>query len=155
MQRLPFILRDRREQLRQRWLQALDEAGAGDDYRELMASPVGDRFLRKLVDDLVTLSEAEAYELPAVRRRLHEDAARDAEYRLGLGFAPLDLVKGWQTLHAAVVDVLGDALAMGELPPPGEVLVELKDFTVLLDHMVRTTVATAAAGGASMGGPGS
>lgn len=146
MQRLPFILRDRRDQLRQRWLQALEEAAAGDDYRELMASPVGDRFLRKLVDDLVALSQAEAYELPALRRRLHEDAAREAEYRLGLGFAALDLVKGWQTLHAAVVDVLGDALAMGELPPPGEVLVELKDFTVLLDHMVRATVATAGAG---------
>lgn len=146
MQRLPFILRDRRDQLRQRWLDALDEAAAGADYRELMASPVGDRFLRKLVDDLIALSEAEAYELPAVRRRLHEDAARDAEHRLGLGFDALDLVKGWQSLHAAVVDVLGDALAMGELPPPGEVLVELKEFTVLLDHMVRTTVATASGG---------
>lgn len=142
MQRLPLILRDHRDQLRRRWLEALDEAAAGEDYRELMASPVGDRFLRKLIDDLIALSEAEAYELPALRRRLHEDAAKEADYRLGLGFALLDLVKGWQALHAAVVDVLGDALVTGELPPAGEMLVELKAFVILLDHMVRTTVVT-------------
>lgn len=145
MQRLPFILRDHRDQLRQRWLAALQEVGAGEDYRELMASAVGDRFVRKFVDDLIALSEVEAYELPALRRRLHEDAAREAEYRLGLGFARLDLVKGWQTLDAAVVDVLEDALVMGELPPPGEVLLELKAFGTLLDHMVRTTLGTAPA----------
>jgi hypothetical protein len=143
VQRLPFILRDRREQLRQRWLAALEEAAASEDYRELMASAVGDRFLRKLVDDLIALSEAEAYETPALRRRLHEDAAREAEYRLGLGFARLDLVKGWQTLNAAVVDVLEDALVMGELPPPGEVLLELKTFGTLIDHMVRTAIGAA------------
>jgi hypothetical protein len=143
VQRLPFILRDHRDQLRQRWLAALEESGAGDDYRELMASPVGDRFLRKLIDDLIALSEAEAYELPALYRRLHEDAAREAEYRLGLGFARLDLVKGWQGLHAAAVDVLEDALVVGELPPPGETLLELKALSTLLDHMVRTTVVTA------------
>ena len=142
VQRLPFILRDHREQLRQRWLAALESAGAGDDYRELMASPVGDRFLRKLIDDSIALNEAEAYELPALSRRLHEDTARETEYRLGLGFARLDLVKGWQTLHAAVVDVLGDALAVGELPSPGETLLELKAMGTLLDHMVRTTIVT-------------
>ena len=145
MQRLPFILRDHRDQLRQRWIAALEEVGAGEDYRELMASAVGDRFLRKFVDDLIALSEAEAYELPALRSRLHEDAAREAEYRLGLGFVHLDLVKGWQTLSAAVVDVLEDALVMGELPPPGEVLLELKAFGTLLDHMVRTTMGVAPA----------
>jgi hypothetical protein len=151
VQRLPFILRDHRDQLRQRWLAALEDTAAGDDYRELMASPVGDRFLRKLIDDLIALSEAEAYELPALRRQLHEDAAREAGHRLGLGFARMDLVKGWQSLHAAVVDVLEDALVVGELPPPGETLLELKTLGILLDHMVRTTIATAtdqpAAGG--------
>jgi len=150
MRRLPFILRDRRDQLRQRWLAALEAAAVGGDYRELMASPVGDRFLRKWIDDLIALSEAEAYELPALLRRLHEEAAREAEYRLGLGFALLDLVKGWQTLHAAVVDVLEDALVVGEVPPPGETLLELKALGTLLDHMVRTTIVTtpaATAGG--------
>jgi hypothetical protein len=145
MQRLPFILRDHRDQLRQRWIAALEEVGAGEDYRELMASAVGDRFLRKFVDDLIALSEAEAYELPALRSRLHEDAAREAEYRLGLGFVRLDLVKGWQTLSAAVVDVLEAALVMGELPPPGEVLLELKAFGTLLDHMVRASMGVAPA----------
>jgi hypothetical protein len=145
VQRLPFILRERRDHMHQRWLVALEETGAGEDYRELMASAVGDRFLRKLVDDLIALSEAEAYELPALRRRLHEDAAREAEYRLGLGFARLDLVKGWQSLDAAVVDVLEDALVMGELPPAGEILLELKSFGILLDHMVRTAMGTAPA----------
>ena len=140
MKHLPFILRDHREQLRQRWLGALGEAGAGEDFRELMASPMGDRVLRKLIDDLIALSEAEAYELPALHRRLHEEAAREAGHRLGLGFARLDLVKGWQTVHAAVIDVLVDAIVTGELPPPGEVLLELKAFGSLLDHMVRTTV---------------
>lgn len=144
MKRLPFILRDHRDQLRQRWLEALEQAGAAEDYRELAASPVGDRFLRKLIDDLIALSEAEAYELPAVRRRLHEDAAREAQHRLGLGFSRLDLVKGWQTLLAAAVDVLEDAVVVGEAPPPGETLLELKAFGALLDHMVRTTMTTPA-----------
>jgi len=151
MQRLPFILRDHREQLRERWLAALQSVSAGDEYRELMASPVGDRFLRKLIDDLIATSEAEAYELPALSRRLHEDAARETGYRLGLGFARLDLVKGWQTVHAAVVDVLGDALAVGELPSPGETLLELKALGTLLDHMVRTTIVTAPAESAADG----
>jgi hypothetical protein len=142
VQRLPFILRDHRDQLRQRWLDALEASAAGDDYRELMASPVGDRFLRKLIEDVIALSEAEAYELPAVNRRLHEDAAREAEYRLGLGFARLDLVKGWQAVNAAVIDVLEDAVAVGEAPPPGETLVELKSLGALIDHMVRTTMVT-------------
>jgi hypothetical protein len=151
MQRLPFILRDHREQLRERWLAALQSVSAGDEYRELMASPVGDRFLRKLIDDLIATSEAEAYELPALSRRLHEDAARETGYRLGLGFARLDLVKGWQTVHAAVVDVLGDALAVGELPSPGETLLELKALGTLLDHMVRATVVTEPAEPATRG----
>jgi hypothetical protein len=144
VQRLPFLLRDHREQFRQRWLDALAAAAAGDDYRELMASPVGDRFLRKLIDDLVVLSEAEAYELPGVHRGLHEDAAREAAYRLGLGFARLDLVKGWQTVLAAAVDVLEDAVVVGEAPPPGDALAELKALGTLLDHMVRTTIVTPA-----------
>lgn len=148
MNRLPFILRDHRDSLRERWLEALETSAAGEDYRELMASPVGDRFLRKLIDDMVALGEAEAYELPGVQRRLHEEAAREAEYRLGLGFACLDLVKGWQAVLAAVIDVLEDAIAVGEAPPPGETLLALKALGTLLDHMVRTTMATppAAAG---------
>lgn len=144
MKHLPLILRDHRDQLRERWLAALQEADVGDDYRELAASPVGDRFLRKLIEDLIALSEAEAYELPAVQRRLHEDAAREADHRLSLGFARLDLVKGWQTLLAAAVDVLEDAVVVGAAPPPGETLLELKAFGALLDHMVRTTMATPA-----------
>lgn len=143
--RLPFILRDHRDLLQQRWLEALDAAEVGEDYRELIASPLGDRFLRKLIDDLIALSEAEAYERPGLERRLEEDAAREAGYRLGLGFALLDLVKGWQALRAAVLDVLGDALVLGELPPPGETLVELKWLGGVFDHMVRTTVVTAPA----------
>lgn len=144
MKRLPFILRDHREQLRERWLAALAEANAGEDYLELAASPVGDRFLRKLVDDLVALSEVEPYELPALRRRLHEDAAREAEHRLGLGFARLDLVKGWQGVLAAAIDVLEDAVVLGEAPSPGETILELKGLASLLDHLVRTTMTTPA-----------
>lgn len=145
MKRLPFILRDSRDPLRKRWLDALEASAAGEDYRELMASPVGDRFLRKLIDDMIALSEAEAYELRGMQRRLHEEAAREAEYRLGLGFARLDLVKGWQAVLAAVIDVLEDSIAVGEAPPPGETLLELKELGTLLDHMVRTTMATPAA----------
>jgi hypothetical protein len=145
MQRLPLILRDHRDELRQRWLDALATAAAGADYRELMASPVGDRFLRKLIEDLIALSEVEVYELSAAQRRLHEDAAREAEYRLGLGFARLDLVKGWQAVLAAAIDVLEDAIVVGEAPPAGETLLELKSLGILLDHMVRTTMVTPAA----------
>ncbi len=140
MKRLPLILRDHRDELRQCWLAALEDVAAGGDYRELVASPVGDRFLRKLVDDLIALSEAEAYELPGVRRRLHDDAVREAQHRLGLGFARLDLVKGWQSLLTAAADVLEDAVVVGEAPPPGEILRDIKAFGVFLDHMVRAVM---------------
>lgn len=140
LKRLPFLFRDHRDQLRQRWLEALEAARAGEDYRELMASPVGDRFLRKLVEDLIAVSEAEAYELPAVHRRLHEEAGREAGYRLSLGFARLDLVKGWQAILAAAIDLLQDAVAVGEAPPVGEALLELKELAAFVDHMVRVTV---------------
>jgi len=147
MKHLPLILRDHRDHLRERWLAALREAEAGEDYRELAASAVGDRFLRKLIEDLIALSEAEAYELPAVRRRLHEDAVREAQHRLSLGFERLDLVKGWQALLAAAIDVLEDAIVVGTAPPPGESLLELKALGALLDHMVRATMATSVPAG--------
>lgn len=144
MERLPFILRDHRDQLRARWLEALAASGASEDYRELMASPVGDRFLRKFVDDLISICEAEQYELPGLGRQLAESATRDAHHRLGLGFALLDLLRGWQVLIAASIDVLQDAIVVGELHSAGEALQELKAFTAVLDRMVRTTVTAAA-----------
>ncbi len=144
MERLPFILRDHRDQLRVRWLEALEASGAGDDYRELMASPVGDRFLRKFVDDLISICEAEQYELPGLGRQLADDATRDAQHRLSLGFSLLDLLRGWQVLIAAAIDVLQDALVVGEVHTAGETMDELKAFTAVLDRMVRTTVTAAA-----------
>ena len=61
MKTVPFILRDHRDQLWRRWTESLGE-DVPADYRELMSSPLGERFVRAFVDDLMAWSEAEEYE---------------------------------------------------------------------------------------------
>ena len=57
------------------------------DYRELVASQLGERMLRTLIDDLVAFSEAEQYERPGLLRAVEERTTADARHRLSLGFA--------------------------------------------------------------------
>jgi hypothetical protein len=146
--RLPVILRERRDDLRRRWLEAL-EGRTGEDYSELLASPVGERLLRGLLEQLVAISQAEEYELAALRRPFEGDLEREAGRRLALGFAPVDLVAGVQAVRLAVLDVLGDAVVTGELPTMGETLAELRQLEELLDGLVLAVVRAVETGGGS------
>jgi hypothetical protein len=141
---LPFILRDQREELRRRWHDALP-GRVSDDYAELLTSPVGDRLLRGLVEQLVSVSQAEEYEVAGLRRRYQADFARDVEHRLALGFTARDIAGGVQAVRLAVLDVLGDAVVGGELPPQGETLVELKALEEFLDGLVGAIIDAATA----------
>jgi hypothetical protein len=145
MTSVPFILLDHRDQLWRRWADAMDESVAAD-YREIMASPVGERYVRALVDDLIAWSEAEDYEAAGVLRRACDRVAADAANRLTLGFTALDIAAALQMLHGAVVDVLLDALVLNELPSFAETLEQLKAAGVFIDRLVVAVLAAEPAG---------
>jgi RsbT co-antagonist protein rsbRD N-terminal domain len=134
MTAVPFILRDHREQLWRRWADSIGEDVAVD-YRELMSSPLGERYVRAFVDDLIAWSEAEDYEAAGQLRQACERAAADAAYRLSLGFTALELLMALQALRGAIVDVLLDALVLGELPSFAETLEQLKAAGAFIDQL--------------------
>lgn len=142
MSAVPFVLRDHREELWRRWAASLDE-GVAADYRELMSSPIGERYVRAFVDDLIACTEAEEYEVSALLRQIVTRTSAEASYRFSLGFTVLDLVTALQTLHGAIVDVLLDALVLGELPSFAETLEQLKDADALIDRQIRAILAAA------------
>ena len=144
MSSVPFVLRDHREQLWRRWAESLGDDVAAD-YRELMSSPLGERFVRAFVDDLIAWSEAEEYEAPGQLRQACERVAADAAYRLSLGFTALDLAMALQALRGAIVDVLLDALVLGELPSFAETLEQLKAADAFIDRLVAAVLAAAPA----------
>ena len=134
MTAVPFILRDHREQLWRRWADSIGEDVAAD-YRELMSSPLGERYVRAFVDDLIAWSEAEDYEAAGQLRKACERVAADAAYRLSLGFTALELLTALQVLRGAIVDVLLDALVLGELPSFAETLEQLKGAGAFIDQL--------------------
>jgi hypothetical protein len=140
--RIAFVLRDHREALWRRWVEELERV-AGDDYRELMSSPIGERSLRVFIDDLIAYVEAEEYESAGALRRAAEHQQAEAAHRVAVGFSAAEVVGGLHALRAAAVDVLGDALAQGDLPPFGETLDQLKVLNAFID---RLTIAAGAAG---------
>jgi hypothetical protein len=142
MTSVPFVLRDHREELWRRWASSLDESVAAD-YRELMSSPLGERLVRAFVDDLIACTEAEEYEVPALLRQAGERVAADAAYRLSLGFSTVDLVTALQSMRGAIVDVLLDALVLGELPSFADTLEQVKQADAFIDHMVCAILAIA------------
>jgi hypothetical protein len=139
---LPLILRDHREELWRRWVDALAEE-MDSDYRELVASPLGERLLRALVDDLIAFTEAEQYERPALMKAIAERATADARHRVSLGFSVFDAVTGLHRLRAAASDVLGDALVLDEMPAFADTLDQLKVFNAFLDRLVCATMRAA------------
>ena len=141
---VPFVLRDHREQLWRRWADTMaDEVPA--DYREIMGSPLGERYVRAFIDDLISWSEAEEYEAPGVLRVACERVAADAVHRLTLGFSALDVAGALQALRGAAIDVLLDALVLNELPSFAETLEQLKAVCVFIDRLVAAVLETAAA----------
>ena len=111
-----------------------------------MSSPLGERYVRAFVDDLIAWSEAEEYEAAGQLRQACERVAADAAHRLSLGFTALDLLMALQVLRAAIVDVLLDALVLGELPSFAETLEQLKAAGAFIDQL-GAAVLTADAGG--------
>lgn len=146
MSAVPFILRDHREQLWRCWADSLGE-DVPADYRELMSSPLGERFVRAFVEDLIAWSEAEQYEAPAQLRRACERVAADASNRMSLGFTALELAAALQTLRGAIVDVLLDALVLGELPSFAETLEQVKAADRFIDRLVAAVFGAAPAEG--------
>ena len=139
MKTLPLILRDHREELWRRWVDALADA-VDSDYRELVASQLGERLLRTLIDDLIAFSEAEQYERPALLRAVEEQASADVRHRLSLGFAVLDAVVSLHVLRGAICDVLVDALVLDEMPAFADTLDQLKVVNAFLDRLVCATM---------------
>jgi len=141
---VPFILRDHREQLWRRWADAMgDEVAA--DYREIMGSPLGERYVRAFLEDLIAWSEAEEYEAPRVLRMACERIAADTANRLTLGFTVLDVAAALQSLLGAAIDVLLDALVLNELPSFAETLEQLKAVGIFIDRLVGAVLETDAA----------
>jgi len=137
---VPFILRDHREQLWRCWAAALEDR-VESDYRQLMGSPLGERILRNLLEDLITYTEAEDYELAGVLKRVEERTTAETEHRLALGFSVLDMVVGLQVLRGAVIDVLVDALVLNEMPSFADSLDQIKVTNAFIDRLLCATLA--------------
>jgi hypothetical protein len=134
-----FVLRDRRDEVARRWSDALTDA-VSDDYREVLESPIGVRLLRKTLEDLVSYTEAEDYQVAAALRQIGEAAAAEAGRRAALGFELDDLLSARQALRTALWAVLIDALVVGDLPSPGETMEQMKRVDAFLDTLVRAEV---------------
>ena len=139
MRQLALILRDHRDELHGRWVAAL-KGTVGAEYLDVLVSPLGVRLVRRVVDDMMALSQAEAYEVPAIIRRIETEAAGDAARRGALGFELMDVVAGLQQVRAAIWKVLGDALVVGELPAFGETMQEMQQVDAFMDLLVRIEV---------------
>ncbi len=139
MRQLALLLRDRRDELHGNWVVALRDV-VGPEYLDVLSSPLGVRLVRHIVDDLVALSQAEAYEVPSVIRRIESEVAADAARRGALGFDLGDVLAGLQQIRDAIWKVLVDALVMGDLPAFGETMDEMRQVDGFLDLLVRAEV---------------
>lgn len=134
-----MLLRDRRDELHGHWIAAL-KGTVGAEYVDVLASPLGVRLVRHIVDDLIALSQAEAYEVPGIIRRIESETASDAARRGALGFDLMDVIAGVQQVRAAIWKVLLDALVVGDLPSFGETMDEMQQIDAFMDLLVRVEV---------------
>ena len=139
MRQLALLLRDRRDELHGAWMGSLKDV-VGPEYLDVLSSPLGVRLVRHVVDDLLALSQAEAYEVPSVIRRIESEVAADAARRGALGFDLGDVLAGLQQVRGAIWKVLTDALVMGDLPSFGETMDEMCRIDEFLDLLVRAEV---------------
>lgn len=140
MTSIPFILREHREQLWRHWADAL--VGEVDaDYQDLLSSPLGERFLRTTIEDLIGCSEAEEYEVPGLMKHLEERVTAETTHRVALGFTVRDMVVALHVLRGVMVDVLIDAVVLDEMPSFAESLDQLKAANAFLDRLVCATMA--------------
>lgn len=139
MKPVPFVLRDHRDELWHRWADALEDK-VDSDYRELIGSPLGERILRTLIDDLIARTEAEEYEVHGLMKRIEERTTAETTYRLTLGFTVLDMVVALQVLSGAMIDVLVDALVLDEMPSFADSLDQIKATNAFIDRLVCATM---------------
>jgi len=139
MRQLALLLRDRRDQLYGQWLSSLKDT-IGEEYRDVLESPLGALTVRRFVEDLASIAQAEAYEIPALERRIEQEWSADAGRRGALGFDLVDVIRGLQQLRVAIWKVLIDALVMGELPAFGETMDEMSQIDVFLDRLIQVEV---------------
>jgi len=147
VRQLALLLRDRRDEVHGAWIAAL-KGVVGPEYLDVLSSPLGVRLVRHVVDDLIALSQAEAYEVPGVIRRIESEVAADAARRGALGFDLGDVLAGLQQIRDAIWKVLIDALVMGDLPAFGETMDEMRQIDGVLDLLVRAEVRGYLEGGA-------
>jgi hypothetical protein len=136
---VPFVLRDHRDELWHRWADALEDK-VDTDYRELIGSPLGERILRTLIDDLIARTEAEEYEVHGLMKGIEERTTAETIYRLTLGFTVLDMVVALQVLSGAMIDVLVDALVLDEMPSFADSLDQIKATNAFIDRLVCATM---------------
>jgi len=139
VRRLALLLRARRDELHGIWMATLKGA-VGEEYRDVLASALGVRLVRGIVEDLVVLSQAESYEVPGIMARIESEAAGDAARRGALGFELMDVIAGVQQVRAAIWKVLIDALVVGDLPGFGETMEEMQQIDAFIDLLVRVEV---------------
>jgi hypothetical protein len=139
VRQLALLLRDHRDELHGKWIAGLKDV-VGPEYLDVLSSPLGVRLVRHVVDDLLALSQAEAYEVPSLIRRIESEVAADAARRGALGFELGDVLAGLQQIRDAVWKVLIDALVVGDLPAFGETMDEMCRIDGFLDLLVRAEV---------------
>jgi len=139
VRQLALLLRDARDQVYAQWLGSL-KGVVGEEYRDVLESPIGARLLRRVIDDLAALAQAEAYEVAAVTKRIENEAASDAARRGALGFDLVDVIAALQQIRNAIWKVVIDALVVGELPAFGETMDEMSQIDAFLDRLVQVEV---------------
>jgi len=139
VRQLSLLFRERREQIFGRWHEALKDM-VDDDYREVLESPIGLRIVGSLIEEMVNLSQAEPFEVPAIWRRVEETTADEAGRRARLGFELDDILAGRQALRTALWHIIADALVTGDLPAAGETMDEMSQVDEYLDRLMRAEV---------------
>jgi hypothetical protein len=139
MRQLAILFREQREQILGRWHEAL-RGTVGDDYREVLESPIGLRIVGSLIEEMVNLSQAELYEVTAIWSRIEQATADEAGNRARLGFELDDILAGRQALRVALWHIIADALVAGDLPVAGETMDEMSQVDQYLDRLVRAEV---------------
>lgn len=135
MKHLAILFRDRRDQLFATW-QTLLKGHVSDEYRDVLESPIGAKIMRSIIEDLMALSQAEAYEIAPTWKRIQTEAAAQAASRASVGFELRDVMAALQQVRAAMWKVMEDAQVTGDLPSPGATMEEMRQVDGFLDRLI-------------------
>jgi hypothetical protein len=139
MSEFALIIRDYRDEIERKWFKRLPEV-VGEDYLEILTSPLGTHILRKVIDDYLEWSDAEDFKVEATLRAIVEQTAEEAARRAALGFELVDLLAGLQEMRQAIWDAIGDANVAGRLPGLGSTLEQMIYIDGFFDQLQRAQV---------------